>query len=78
MRHDPFNVLSDPHGDSAGKPPRRSNRFLGIQFACCSVYARIYVNAQRTAYDGRCPRCGRRVTVPIGPHGTEKRFFTAY
>lgn len=56
----------------------RGRRFLGVQFACCSVYARVYVNREETAYVGNCPRCSRPVRLPIGPGGTDCRFFTAY
>ena len=52
-------------------------KFLGVHFECCNVYARVYINRQKTAYEGRCPRCGRRVDVAIGPGGTDSRFFSA-
>ena len=55
-----------------------SRRFVGIRFSCCSVYTRVYVNPDETAYEGRCPRCYRPVRIKIGPHGTDARFFTAY
>ncbi|MEX2140033.1 MAG: hypothetical protein WD894_12280 [Pirellulales bacterium] len=53
-------------------------RFVGIHFACCDVYSRIYINRQETAYVGHCPRCTRRIELKIGPGGTDSRFFTAY
>jgi hypothetical protein len=62
--------------DGAGKPGAR--RFVGIHFACCDVYSRVYINRQVTAYVGHCPRCTRRVELKIGPGGTDARFFTAY
>jgi hypothetical protein len=52
--------------------------FVGVRFACCDVYNRVYVNRSRTAYAGACPRCGRRVEMKIAPHGSDSRFFTAY
>ena len=64
-----------------GKPSRPTEAtsmrpFLGIHFACCQVYSRIYINAAGAAFEGRCPRCARPVTVRIGPDGTDDRFFT--
>jgi hypothetical protein len=52
--------------------------FLGVHFACCSVYARVYIDRSETCYVGHCPRCGRRIQFQIGPGGTDDRFFTAY
>lgn len=52
-------------------------KFLGIHFECCNTYGRAYINAQKTAYRGMCPRCARRVEVKVGPGGTDARFFTA-
>lgn len=51
--------------------------FLGVMFECCRVYARIYRNKEGTSYVGHCPRCMRRLTIPIGPGGSANRFFTA-
>lgn len=55
-----------------------SRRWLGIQFDCCGAYSRIYRNASGSAYVGWCPQCARKVNVPIGPGGTDDRFFTAF
>jgi hypothetical protein len=63
---------SVPSKERGGRP------FVGIQFTCCGVYARIYLNRQATAYEGHCPRCSRQVRIRIGPGGTDRRFFTAY
>jgi hypothetical protein len=52
--------------------------FLSVLFACCSVYQRIYRNAEGTEYSGRCPRCGKRVTFAVGPGGTDTRQFVVY
>ena len=51
-------------------------KYLGIKFACCGVYARIYQNKEGTAYVGRCPKCLKPVRIRIGAGGTNQRFFT--
>ena len=52
-----------------GKP------FLGILFKCCNTYGRIYKNKEQSAYEGRCPKCGRKVNFMIGTQGCDSRFF---
>lgn len=64
--------------DFSASQKRQNRRFIGITFACCDVYARVYVNRTETAYEGCCPKCARRVNIKIGPGGTDERFFTAY
>jgi hypothetical protein len=56
----------------AGRP------YVGVHFACCDVYARVYINRDQTGYDGCCPKCLRKVHFRIAPHGTTSRIFTAY
>ena len=77
MERPRLDLTSDP-----GAPPpaaeASSRGFLGVNFACCGVYARIYVHPERNAYLGHCPRCGKPVQIKIGPGGTDERFFTAY
>jgi len=60
--------------DAAAKSSRP---WVGIQFECCNAYARVYRNAEGTAYEGRCPHCLRPVTLRVGPGGTNARFFKA-
>lgn len=55
----------------------QKRKFLGILFECCNVYRRIYINREKNAYEGACPRCGGRVKVAIGPEGSSGRFFKA-
>ncbi len=71
----------DGLGDDASAPadPDSSadRRWLGIHYECCGVYGRVYRNREGTTYEGRCPRCLGRVQLPIGPDGTDQRFFVA-
>ena len=77
MTGDQLDLSSDP-GDRKSSGGRPGSRFLGVHFACCRVYTRVYVNRDKSAYVGHCPKCSRRVRMQIGPGGTDERFFTAY
>ena len=76
-----FDATSDPHTPrdpaAASAGGRSGRRYVGVQFECCGIYARIYINQNLTAYEGNCPRCAKRVRMKIGPGGTDARFFSA-
>ncbi len=54
---------------------RDERPFLGVVFKCCKVYGRIYLNKQRTAFVGWCPRCAKPIRIKVSPDGTDSRFF---
>ncbi len=52
--------------------------FLGVLLRCCNLYARLYLNPEKDAYVGWCPRCAKPVRVSIVPEGgSTGRFFEA-
>ncbi len=58
--------------------PTKKKKFLGIMFACCNVYARIYIDNSGKSYKGRCPRCLRSLSIKIEKNGVNDRFFIAF
>ena len=49
--------------------------FIGIIFDCCNVYQRIYINKDKTAFVGFCPKCAKKVEIRISKTGVDDRFF---
>ena len=49
--------------------------FIGVHHVCCNAYSRAYMNMARTVFEGKCPRCGRRVHLPIGRGGSKASFW---
>ena len=78
MPNDPRDFKLDVAGVPQPSPTPASapaRPFLSVQFACCSVYQRVYRDPGADHYRGRCPRCGKSVTFAIGEGGTPSRFF---
>ncbi len=59
------------------KDKRAERPFVGIFFTCCKVYSRIYLNRQKTAFVGWCPKCAAKVEMKVSPTGSASRFFVA-
>ena len=78
MTGENLDTSGDQQPDPPAVQPGVGRRFVGIRFDCCSVYARVYVNRDETAYEGCCPKCFKPVRIGIGPGGTDCRFFSAY
>jgi hypothetical protein len=78
MKGKHLDLSSEGPGQPVPGQTADSRRFLGVQFACCDVYSRIYINRAGSAYEGNCPKCGKRLKIGIGPGGTGDRFFIAY
>jgi hypothetical protein len=72
-----LDLTDDPFGRVQTSRTTTSRRFVGVHFTCCDVYTRVYINRDQTAYEGNCPKCAKKVRLPIAPGGTNARFFTA-
>ena len=64
--------------DFSSKDDRSSKRkFLSIYWKCCHVFSRVYKNEGLNQYQGYCPKCNRKLIVPIGKDGSNRRIFIA-
>lgn len=61
----------------ADNKPVEKRPYVSVHFECCNVYNHIYINHDRTAYVGWCPKCAAKVEVKISPFGSNDRFFRA-
>jgi hypothetical protein len=77
MSGEHLDLVDNPFDDRHANDSASMRKFIGIHFTCCDVYTRVYVNRDETAYEGNCPKCGKRLRLQIGPGGTDSRFFTA-
>lgn len=70
--------MTSSSGSGRGERAKGDRRpFISIYFRCCHVYQRLYRHPDGNRYEGCCPRCLRKLTVPIGEGGTEQRSFEA-
>ncbi|MBW3600948.1 MAG: hypothetical protein KY475_27240 [Planctomycetes bacterium] len=72
MSGEHLDLSSDPNPPRP--PPARG--FLGVHFACCGLYSRVYLNREGTEYVGRCPKCMAQAKFVIGEGGHGGRFFS--
>lgn len=77
MAGEHLDLVDNPFDKDGNDRQATGRRFVGVHFACCDVYTRVYVNRDETAYEGNCPKCAKKLRLPIGPGGTDSRFFTA-
>lgn len=78
-----LDIVSDLDGEweNAKQPARASEPtgrpWIGVLFECCDVYRRVYRKHEQSRYVGHCPKCGRRVSLRVGPDGVKARLFRA-
>ena len=75
-----IDVVSSAEGDvyESNTEARSGERpWVGVHFECCGAYTRIYREADIPQYEGRCPRCGRPITISVGPQGISARVLRA-
>lgn len=58
--------------------PKARKRFIGVKFDCCQVYTRIYANKDETSFEGRCPKCLRKVSIKTHKKGVNLKWFSAF
>lgn len=64
-------------GGEGSAQSKSARKFLSVWFRCCHTYGRMTRNKEKTAYEGRCPKCGAKVRALIGARGTNRRMFEA-
>jgi len=48
--------------------------FIGVRFACCNVYSRLYLVHNKKEYSLACPKCGRRAFFVADRNAPPDRF----
>ena len=48
---------------------------VGVRFACCNRYVRLYMGRNRRKYVLHCPGCGRKAVFVKDPNAPQVDFF---
>jgi hypothetical protein len=67
--------VSARESNASDTASRATRAFIGVHFACCGVYRRVYRDAGDPSYIARCPLCGRELVFRVGAAGTNARAF---
>ena len=59
------------------KDMEKKRRFpsIGVRFACCNRYVRLYMSPERKRYVLHCPHCGKKAVFEKDPDAPEVDFF---
>ncbi len=60
---------------SEARDSSKRRTFVGVHHTCCNAYSRAYINLTRSAFEGTCPSCGRRIQLRVGRGGSKARFW---
>lgn len=55
----------------------KGRRFISVIYRCCNTYGRLYPDAKRSRFEGRCPKCGTHTEARIGRDGSTRNCFEA-
>lgn len=61
---DSIDLSSDPGPSSSSAAPAK-RPFVGVHFACCHVYQRVYVTPGSREVLAHCPRCAKRMRLQV-------------
>lgn len=82
MNQERIDLSSDPftgsvsHSSTTGADGTRlgGRPFMGIHFACCNTYLRVYPEGAGKTKTLHCPRCARTLKVEFSETGETARF----